>query len=331
MDRFSKKELKIYTNICTKTDKELKSTLLDIIKEAGYVNIINRNGYLMAEGDSPVMLIAHCDTVFSTPPHESDIFYDRDKNVIWSVGGGIGDDRAGVYAILKILQTGLRPHILFTLGEEMGGIGATELVKDFPQCPFDIKYLIQMDREGLGEAVFYDCDNKDFIDYVENFGFVEHYGVFSDISIIAPEWRVAATNLSVGYYNQHSYREILFVPSLFKTIERTKAMIIDSFNISKFEYVDKEFDYSFNLLNEEENNCCWACGKSLKDVDKMDKNVIYHDSGSITICQECFADHFFPTEDLTLCNKCGSYLFKDSSFDDDNEICYRCKHKKGNN
>ena len=99
------------------------------------------------------------DTVFKHPARE--VFYDRQQNVIWSPDGLGADDRAGVFAIIQIIKKGLRPHIIFTTDEESGAWGATALSKE--QCPFeDLRYVIELDRRGSNDCVFYDCENLEF-------------------------------------------------------------------------------------------------------------------------------------------------------------------------
>ena len=100
------------------------------------------------------------------------------------------------------------------------------------------KAIFQLDRRGSDDCVFYDCDNPDFTKYVESFGFKETYGSFSDISIIAPAWGVAAANLSVGYYLEHSNTEYLKCRELEKTIERVKKILDNAENMLSYTYIE---------------------------------------------------------------------------------------------
>ena len=90
--------------------------------------------YIIAEGELPVCLVAHLDTVEKKPP--SDIFYDKEQGVMWSPQLLGADDRAGVYAIIQIIEAGYKPHVIFTTDEEIGALGAQKLIEDFPECPF---------------------------------------------------------------------------------------------------------------------------------------------------------------------------------------------------
>lgn len=230
----SLKENEFYTfeQILELNQKNLKHVMFKFLKSK-YNKVINHNNYICAEGTIPIALVAHLDTVFKHPP--KDIFYDQKKKVMWSPQGLGADDRAGIFAIIQIIKSGLRPHIILTTDEEVGGIGADLLSKN--GNPFaDLRYIIQLDRRGNADCVFYNCNNTEFIDYVESFGFAEAYGIFTDISILCPAWKIAGVNLSVGYVNEHSFIETLYLNALNSTINKVKKMLIEE-DIPKFDYI----------------------------------------------------------------------------------------------
>lgn len=245
------------------TEYELKEYLQEVLQERGYAPV-NKEGFLYAPGNVPVMLIAHLDTVHHK--RVETLYVDRKKGVYSSPQGIGGDDRCGVFIILRILQSitkeGLFPHILFTEGEEIGGVGATAFTASgiIP----DIKYMIELDRMGRNDAVFYSCDNLDFIEYVEKFKFQESWGSFSDISIIAPHLKVAACNLSSGYYSPHTLNESISLPDMRYNISRVIDMIKDIDNAPKFEYKEKKYrPYRCNsfLWREFGEGECSYCGE----------------------------------------------------------------------
>ena len=94
-----------------------------------------------------------------------------------------------------------------------------------------------MDRQGYNDCVFYDCDNPDFVTYIENFGFKFDLGSFTDISFICPDWKIAGVNLSIGYYREHSLAEILFVQDLYDTISKVELMLLDRQEAPSFKYI----------------------------------------------------------------------------------------------
>ena len=227
----SDSDYKLFERLVSLSQKELKKAMAQYLK-AKYENVVFTKDYLVAIGDIPIALVAHLDTVFKTPV--SDLYYDQRKGVLWSPDGLGADDRAGVFAILKILQDGYRPSVIFTTDEEQGGLGASALAQ-IP-CPIpNLKYMIELDRRGSNDCVFYDCYCPEFVDYVESFGFCEKWGSFSDISFLMGEWLVCGVNLSVGYEDEHSYTEQLFIGPLFDTIRKVKKMLSEK-DIPDFEY-----------------------------------------------------------------------------------------------
>ena len=83
----------------------------------------------------------------------------------------------------------------------------------------------------MSMIVFYLCENKEFIPYVESFGFVEAFGTSTDIKHICPVWDIAGVNLSIGYNDQHTENETLDITIMFNTISKVKEMLDDSSNV----------------------------------------------------------------------------------------------------
>ncbi|MDZ7379123.1 MAG: M28 family peptidase [candidate division KSB1 bacterium] len=178
------------------------------------------DGYVYAAGEVPVLLVAHVDTVHRTAPTE--LYYDQQAHVLWSPQGLGADDRAGVWAILEVLRTGRRPHVLFTDGEEEGGWGAANAARALRP---NVHCVVELDRRGADDAVYYGCGNADIRRWVAAFGFAEARGTFTDISVLCPAWDVAGVNLSVGYYREHTHTEYLRVNETLQTIDRVCRML----------------------------------------------------------------------------------------------------------
>lgn len=290
-------DYKTFEQLCACTQGGLKATMSKYLRTK-YKNIIETKDYICAEGDIPIALVAHMDTVFKTPAME--VYYDRQKNVIWSPYGLGADDRAGVFAIIQIIKQGLRPHIILTTDEECGALGATKLAA--AGCPFeDLRYVIQLDRRGACDCVFYDCDNQKFIEYVEDFGFVEAIGSFSDISMLCPAWQIAGVNLSVGYYNEHSVSETLQVGHLLSTIDKVANMLREEV-IPSFVYIKakRAFDWYHWIGKSQtiDDTHCSNCHREFKSDElipvKMINGLMSH------YCVDCISD-----ASIDFCNKCG--------------------------
>jgi hypothetical protein len=184
-------------------------------------DILVDKDFLYARGTLPVLLVAHVDTVHRTPVQT--LCYDNHHQILWSPEGIGGDDRAGVLGILKLLALGHRPHVLFTDGEEVGGRGAKATIREMPTAP-DVRFAIQLDRRNGTEAVFYQCYNKDFEEYILGFDFKKATGSFSDISVLCPAWKIAGVNLSCGYYNAHSTNEYTCLLELADILQRVERI-----------------------------------------------------------------------------------------------------------
>ena len=212
--------MKTLINLLKLTQEQLKIVLYEYLKQKK-MNPIFEDGYLYVKGDIPIMLVAHMDTVFANPP--KDVLYDKNTDIIYNPSGGLGgDDRCGIYIILKLLSD-YRPYVLFTEDEEIGLVGAKKAAKKIERP--NIKYIIEFDRKGKNDCVFYYCGNKEFMDYIQSFGFEKSYGSKSDISILGPSWDIASVNLSSGYYNAHKKNEYIIFNDLRETLNRSKSMI----------------------------------------------------------------------------------------------------------
>ena len=291
-------DYKTFEKLAMLSQDSLKTVMKNYLKKK-YKKVVATNDYVYAEGNIPIGLVAHMDTVFSMPP--VDIFYDIRKNVMWSPQGLGADDRAGIFAIIKVLESGLRPHVILTTDEEIGGIGADELSK--LECPFkELKYLIQLDRRGTNDCVFYDCENPEFTEYVEQFGFTEAWGSFSDISTLCPAWGVAGVNLSVGYKDEHSLQELLYVSPLLSTIEKVKIMLKQK-DIPSFEYIPSAYVYhNWNWRTghlEPLYIKCKGCGKHFYTEDLIPTKMV---NGTTALyCYDCVVD---PKYNISFCDSC---------------------------
>ena len=282
------KDRSILQNLCTMTEAQLRAFLIKLLKRNHYNPIVTAN-YIIAEGDNPICLIAHTDTVFKYRPEE--FLYDQKRDVLWGVGGSGFDDRAGVFAIVKILQNSWHPSIIFTTDEEVGCLGSRHLIQDIPRCPFkDCRALIQLDRANAKDCVFYDCDNPEFEQYISNFGFEFASGTFTDISWIAPAWGIAAVNLSVGYIDEHTSCERIYLNWLESTIKKVNSILKYSAEMPGFIYIEEKKPYHkyFDLFSDDDEYkvpSCAFCGRPFSKT--LTKHTIQGEGYSYNICKEC--------------------------------------------
>lgn len=213
------------------SQKRLKQALEAELIASEYT-VQKQKGFLYAEGSTPVLLVAHLDTVHRALPET--ICYSADGTVMMSPQGIGGDDRAGVYMILRLIQS-CHCHVLFCEDEETGGHGARAFTKSGIKP--DVNYIVELDRMGSNDAVFYNCMNEQFEQHICSFGFQTAFGSFSDISILAPKLNLAAVNLSTGYYNAHRVNEIVHLDEVEKLIGRVEKLL--QAKTERFSYTQK--------------------------------------------------------------------------------------------
>lgn len=234
----------IYKDDTTKMNPVLETLVLNtqsdlkeyLSKKFDEKKTFEGDGYLYYEGSFPVLLCAHMDTVHERKPKT--LVYAR--NTLSSPQGIGADDRCGIYMILEILKK-YDCSVLFLEDEEIGCVGARKFTESalcgMLQKQKKLKYIIEFDRKGKNHAVFYNCANDKFTEFVTQEFFVKEYGTCSDISYIAPTLGIAAVNLSCGYYKEHNLEEWVNLKEMETIIAH--AMIL----LEKTKNIDKPFEY----------------------------------------------------------------------------------------
>ena len=247
-----------FERICKMTQKGVKKFATSELKKT-HNKIIVDDGFVYAQGDIPVLLVAHMDTVHKELPNT--IVYKNNKDKMSSPNGIGGDDRCGIYMALEVVKK-YNCSVLFCEDEEIGGVGA-EKFADFVNAMIDaadkgnqtetidivnemeFNYMIEFDRRGKNDAVFYDCDNDKFTKFICQDFFKVAYGSFSDISILAPFFGVAAVNLSCGYYNAHTKDEYVLFSEMERVILEACKILERTTEEDVFEYVPYKYKGSY--------------------------------------------------------------------------------------
>lgn len=277
------------------TQKELFQKLCNMF---GKKAVSRKGSYILIPGEAPVMLLAHLDTVHGSRVKQ--ICKSDDGNVLMSPQGIGGDDRCGVYALVTAHKLSkVKPWLLFTCDEETGGKGASEFCTQYgkgklPEGLDSLKALVEIDRKGKSDAVYYDCANKEFEEYITGKGFKTAFGSFSDISFVAPELGVAAVNLSSGYYNAHTRHEYIDRKHLSATIKKVVEIIDDSVreDFPRYEYVEavrhwRRMSYGgYGSLWDDDDFGKGAKGSGFRDYGYLD-DVYYP-------CDEDYDQHGVP-------------------------------------
>lgn len=222
-----------FENICRMSQKTLKKHMRKMLEEK-YDEVIYADGFVFAKGTVPILLVAHMDTVHKELPR----IIELNNGKISSPQGIGGDDRCGIYMISKIIE---KHHcsVLFTEDEEIGGVGADKFVHHSCLNGLEFNYAIELDRRGKNDAVFYECDNPEFEDFITEDGdWRTDFGSYSDICDVAPALGCAAVNLSCGYYNAHTKNEYVVFSEMEANIKKVCKLIERTTENDKFEYIE---------------------------------------------------------------------------------------------
>lgn len=235
----------------------------------------SENGsYLWIHGDVNIAITAHVDTVDSwatnvvtkrlktTNENGRTKLTAVDNSRFPTILGG--DDRVGVYLLWKILtETAMRPHILLFDGEESGGVGSLNFIKDHKTVPFN--YIFSMDMPGKNKFMWYSYQSKQLIPYMENKGFFnDGAGIFTDIYHLCREYcNLQGVVMTVGYYKQHTHKEYIILEDVEHSFNQLKEILAEG-SIGMFgeqyeqrsgyecyefkEYTLEDVGHSFNQL-----------------------------------------------------------------------------------
>lgn len=216
-------------------------------------------------GESDVMFTSHLDTATAalTP-----IQHVIEENIVRTDGKSIlgADDKAGVAIMLYMIEKRIPGLYYFFLGEEVGCVGSRKLAEahKLEKIP-DIKKVISFDRRGTNSVITYQAGSRCCSDKFgeslasqlnksdASFRYAtDPTGIYTDSAQfvkIYPE----CTNISVGYYQEHTFSERQDLNHLEKLaeactkvnwqdlpVERDPTVVEDRHYYSR--YYDWEFD-----------------------------------------------------------------------------------------
>lgn len=173
----------------------------------------NKGNYILKIGNPTVAFMSHHDTVHNT----SGI-----QNVVVDAGGFAtttesclgADCTTGVYIMLRMIEAAVEGLYIVHAAEEIGCIGSSYIVQNTPEVVYGIQSAISFDRYGYDSIITHQsgrrtCSNK-FADSLADILSLNYsqdeYGSYTDSNEyrnLIPE----CTNLSVGYFKQHTKAE----------------------------------------------------------------------------------------------------------------------------
>jgi len=204
------------------TESQLEHLLPPKVKRDGYGN------YYIEIGDNyTTMFTSHLDTASVGSKHGKK----QKIKHMFDEGGMVGTDgktllgadcKAGVTIMFNMIKNNIKGLYYFFLGEEVGCLGSRWLSAKMEKGKMfedkDISKVISFDRKGTNSIITYQwngrCASDKFAD-----GLIEEFkkqgmefendptGVCTD-SVQFQDFIPECTNISVGYYNEHTTREV---------------------------------------------------------------------------------------------------------------------------
>lgn len=214
------------------------------------------NNYFIKIGNSNTVFASHLDTVSKDYVQVEHII---DKDIIKTDGKTTlgADDKAGVTIMLWMIYNKIPGLYYFFIGEEVGCIGSGDASRDGLFKKYN--KIISFDRYGTSSIITHQSSQRSASDEfaeslcyeLNSYGFEfkpDSGGVYTDsaefTSVISE-----CTNISVGYYKQHTFNEYQDIRFLTKLAE--VCILIDWENLpTKRNPKEKEYNYNRYNLND---------------------------------------------------------------------------------
>ncbi len=186
-------------------------------------------------GTAPILWSSHTDTVHITGGKQA-VDIDANGWLTAPLSNCLGADcTTGVYLMREMILAGVEGLYVFHRAEEVGGQGSAWIAKNTPQLLEGIKFAIAFDRKDMssiitfqfGERCCSDGFGKSLMAQLGDGWALDDGGTFTDtanyVDLIGE-----CTNLSVGYYDQHTRKERQSWPFLLYLLDRLKALDVNA-------------------------------------------------------------------------------------------------------
>lgn len=275
-------------------EDEFVRTIFNNIVPKNKLNKDEHGNYYIKVSDSNTVFASHLDTVSKDYIQVTHVIED---NLIKTDGKTTlgADDKAGVAIMLWMILNNVPGLYYFFIGEEVGCIGSGSASKDAKFKNYN--KIISFDRYGTDSIITHQsyqrstsdkfaealCDelNKHGFTYEKDSG-----GVYTDsaefMSII-PE----CTNISVGYYKQHTVSEYQNIDFLTKLANACLMVNWDNLPIhrdpSEVEYKDTFNSFNDYIVNYDDYNISNRKVKVKRNrrSKQVHKNVYYDSGGTL--------------------------------------------------
>ena len=244
--------------------------------------------YILGVGVDPtIAFTAHTDTVHRQEGIQT--LSVEDNFITTMTGSCLGADcTTGLWLMLGMIEAGIEGVYVAHAAEEIGGIGSSNLVLDNPSWLANIQACISFDRFGTNSVITHQGGRRTASDafavsLADILGMAQLKpdtgGTYTDsmeYSGVVPE----CTNLSVGYYDQHTSKEsqdILFAETLLERLCKAdwRALVISRDPTQPMEYDDTVWTALSTASDEVDEESVDAITALLLDRPRMVAELLY--------------------------------------------------------
>jgi hypothetical protein len=214
----------------------------------------DRHGnYFYKIGESRTAFTSHLDTACKD---QVNIVHEFDGNIIKTDGKSIlgADDKAGVTILLYMIEKNVPGLYCFFFGEEVGCIGSG-LASSEPMFK-DYNRMISFDRRGTNSIITFQSSKrccsevfaKELSKEYNRYGMTmapDDTGVYTDsaeFTSVIPE----CTNISVGYYKEHTHTEQQDITHLIKLCDASVKINWENLSTKRDPKLTEYKSYSYN-------------------------------------------------------------------------------------
>jgi len=260
------------------------------------------NYYKIIGDNSTTMFTSHLDTADRSQKKTNLFSRQQDGDeIIYTDGSSIlgADDKAGVTVMLYMMAHNIPGLYYFFIGEERGGIGSNQLsagfdrqehVKNIKRCvSFDRRKTISVITHQLGRQC---CSNEFATALCQEYNksglslAIDTTGVYTDSASLMediPE----CTNISVGYENEHTGRELQNISYLERLCKASLKVNWNDLPIVRKVGVNQELVRKHKKLIDEVKSSVWQLETKMIGADDKIYIRIDLEDGDIGSIYDC--------------------------------------------
>jgi len=216
-----------------------------------------------------------------------------------------GDDRCGMLCMIAMIDANIDGTYIFHVGEESGCVGSKHIAKTYDLSSY--KRAIAFDRRGMNSVITVMmgstkvCSDEFANALCKQLDFVpDPTGLYTDTwsyESYIPE----VTNLSCGYENEHSNREIIHVDWLLDCfIPKLISIDWDALPTKRdpkaANQIEKEYNWDDSIFD-----CCDFCCINCDDVRSYP-----FENRNWLLCNDCAMHIGVLEQAMKSCNQCGN-------------------------